>query len=598
MGKDANPVVKSVPRIQTVLRRAATAWRAVLYGCFLLLCLRFLVAAVCSGYPYTEGWTTLVLIVGGVGLGAWNTVAVLFAFIAAVPLLNGLGYVGLEGIASPPCLVFASLFVGISLRRFAAWCACPVVLSNRVTVSPSNGATASRFDSRPAKTVQLVTDVLITIVLVSFAMQIVRHLGVADFWMKFWTMPVLGYGDPAYFVSSAYVSLEGLFLFRLLCFGQTRLAAWVKPVFIIYGLTLATFMMIQVELRVPDPLLPYSPWTSVVSPLEDIHSFGSFAVSIFAFFGASWPKRSWAQTTRTSVWTIGLLGLVIASWSRATWLVGVICLLLIGGIRFGKRWTIISVALLALALVEINQSAKHELRTHNAYLERLASLALWQNPESKIPTRIYLYKKAVSMICEHPMMGGGVGSFYLSSVRFAWPGDPNANVPNFAHNFLLQLAAELGLPVTALFAALIGYALWRGFRRWRGNEGERDRGRERGSAGEDESERVGRSDGPTVLPSDGVTVRRCHVGTVRQYYGATEEGLTMLGITMALVAYLITQMTANALNIYVTNQFLFWFLMAALLAGARSDPPSLQTSFGEASPSSLVPSSAAAPPAK
>ena len=35
---------------------------------------------------------------------------------------------------------------------------------------------------------------------------------------------------------------------------------------------------------------------------------------------------------------------------------------------------------------------------------------------------------------------------------------------------------------------------------------------------------------------------------------------------MALVAYLITQMTANALNIYVSNQFFFWFLMAALFS--------------------------------
>ena len=43
----------------------------------------------------------------------------------------------------------------------------------------------------------------------------------------------------------------------------------------------------------------------------------------------------------------------------------------------------------------------------------------------------------------------------------------------------------------------------------------------------------------------------------------------VLGVTMALVAYLITQMTANALNIYISNQFFFWFLMAALL-GANS----------------------------
>ena len=40
----------------------------------------------------------------------------------------------------------------------------------------------------------------------------------------------------------------------------------------------------------------------------------------------------------------------------------------------------------------------------------------------------------------------------------------------------------------------------------------------------------------------------------------------MLGVTMALTAYLLTQMTANSLNVYVSNQFFFWFLMAALFS--------------------------------
>lgn len=44
---------------------------------------------------------------------------------------------------------------------------------------------------------------------------------------------------------------------------------------------------------------------------------------------------------------------------------------------------------------------------------------------------------------------------------------------------------------------------------------------------------------------------------------AATAGLDGLGVTMALGAYLLTQMTANSLNVYVSNQFFFWFLMAA-----------------------------------
>jgi O-antigen ligase len=120
-------------------------------------------------------------------------------------------------------------------------------------------------------------------------------------------------------------------------------------------------------------------------------------------------------------------------------------------------------------------------------------------------------------------------------MRFARPGDPYADIPNFAHNFLLQMAAELGIPVAALFLALILFTLWQGYK----SSGAREK---------------------------------------FQVPGAKFQDLEMLGVTMALVAYLITQMTANALNIYVSNQFFFWFLMAAVFCGSpKSEVESLKS---------------------
>jgi O-antigen ligase len=89
--------------------------------------------------------------------------------------------------------------------------------------------------------------------------------------------------------------------------------------------------------------------------------------------------------------------------------------------------------------------------------------------------------------------------------------------PNFAHDFILQFVAELGIPATLLFCSLIGAALCKGLRHTRA------------ALTENKGNRV------------------------------------PLALFLALTTYLITQMTANSLNIYVSHQFLFWFLIAALL---------------------------------
>jgi O-antigen ligase len=89
--------------------------------------------------------------------------------------------------------------------------------------------------------------------------------------------------------------------------------------------------------------------------------------------------------------------------------------------------------------------------------------------------------------------------------------------PNFAHNFILQFAAELGIPATLLFCSIFGAAWYKGFRHTR-----------------------------TALK-------------------VKSGDLVPLALFLALTTYLITQMTANSLNIYVSHQFLFWFLIACLL---------------------------------
>jgi hypothetical protein len=608
----------------------------VLQAGFLLLCLRFLIAA--TGAVYPDVGAVLMLTAGGLGLSAWRPRSALFAFTVSVPLLNGLGYVGLAGCPSPVSLVFSGVFVGWILRQIASRFAghrsqvagqgqraeggatdsrsCrateagePSVLSDRWTV-----VTVKRYP-----TVQLAADVLITAVLASLVMQVIRHHYSAGFWKVCWSQPVFGYSDPLYFITSAFVWLQGLFFFRMLIGGaeekcQDRSAqggrtaelrsdgatesqnysttggavtAWIKPAFVVFGISIAAFYLLQRCFNVPDSYET----GRYCSPFEDIHSFGSIAVALFIYSVATWRWKTWIRAAFRGLWIAGLLALVILSWSRATWLAGALVLLLVAWNRLPKKWTAALVGLGVIAVVIINANAGREAWNRNPYLWRLISLARVENLTNKSPDRFNLYHKAVGMIREHPFVGHGIGSIYLTSVHFARPGDPYADIPNFAHNFLLQMAAELGVPVAALFLALILFALWQGYRKsgarkkfqvpspfavasadksskFQDIEAENPE-----AGGEKWKTESGSRDGRTGRQSNGQPVDGSTVGRYHDNYGRTVKrsdgsDYVMLGVTMALVAYLITQMTANALNIYVSNQFFFWFLMAGALCAS------------------------------
>lgn len=85
--------------------------------------------------------------------------------------------------------------------------------------------------------------------------------------------------------------------------------------------------------------------------------------------------------------------------------------------------------------------------------------------------RIFLYRAALVLLGEHPLTGVGLGGFnaaYGDAAAKLVDGDPNAFVPlstiDFAHNDLLQLAAEGGLLTALAFVVLIGAALLRAHR--------------------------------------------------------------------------------------------------------------------------------------
>jgi O-antigen ligase len=181
----------------------------------------------------------------------------------------------------------------------------------------------------------------------------------------------------------------------------------------------------------------------------------------------------------------------------------------------------------AIAVAVVNINARNDAWLNSPYLARLIHLVRLENPANKSPERMYLYHKAAAVLREKPLVGGGVGSFYLDSPKYAAAGDPNALVPDFAHNAFLQLAVDVGIPAAAVFALIVASSFLCAFRRMR---------------------RLGPAAGP--------------------------EKRLLMGASFALAAYLMTQMTGNSLNVYPSNQFIFWLLTAFLMrpaAGGRED---------------------------
>lgn len=79
--------------------------------------------------------------------------------------------------------------------------------------------------------------------------------------------------------------------------------------------------------------------------------------------------------------------------------------------------------------------------------------------------RVDLWTVGGRMLAAHPGVGVGAGNFPVASVHYLLrPGaieraDFIISTPKVAHNTYLQIAAELGIPVAALFVGLIGFSL-------------------------------------------------------------------------------------------------------------------------------------------
>lgn len=520
------------------LSRAYRYFRFFGAGIFSFLCLRFFSASLHE--DYSSSWSVFALFLSFTTVSAIRPTAALFAFTLLVPVLLAFGQLQIILIASPLSLAFVSLWIGRGLNSLAVSshhripaASLPSSLSVRVSrIKLIETEVKSRYSIA-----YTIVDTLIFALSASVLFQFVNRFPSPHFWAPIFARSVFGFSDTNYFLTSAFIWLQGLYYFRFLIsatLGEsspqtakypincdvdmlTAIQRWVPIAFNVYTVLLIAAFIFQSITHIPGTpryYIPFFPESSL--PFEDSHAFGSIVVALLAFYLTRAVLPGFNFSTVHMLAIAALLMLVVASWSRAAWMTAIFLIFCVACIPLSKarRWFFAAFVCSTLLFFSAIWGTKSN---GNPYLYRLGTLLSLDRP------RLNLYHKAFGIIFSRPLFGYGIGSFYNTSVRFARPGDPLGGKPDFAHNFLLQIQAEQGIVVSTLFVFLVLWVLWAGFR----------------------------------------------LLFLTHYRAMAPEARNCICASVSLVSYLATQMTANSLNVYISNQFFFWLLMACVISGSQ-----------------------------
>lgn len=469
---------------------------------------------------YLEGIAQILGIAGAlaIALCTWLKPSWMLAFfLASIPLVNGLRVIA-GGFPLTRSLRFAPLLGFLFACIYISW------LTRRILVE--------RKGIRAETTVDQLVDILAGVVVLSLVMGLWWY-PLGHVIQRLATGPILGELDPFWGLETSYVFLEGLLFFRILRMEVKDGFAWEKIYPILYALTAITlgFSLIQLIFQVPG--IPGRVFL-IHSPFDDKHAYGStLLLFVFPLLALA---LSGGQKRRRALWILlGLLGLfLVLSWSRATWL----AFLLVGGVflfeKVPRRLGVTAALAMGGALLFVNLFPSWLLESEKSYLRRLGGAVVVANydEDANLRSRYALWKRTARIIYDYPLTGTGSGTFYR--ISRAYEQDEQARYKYFAenaHNYYLQVAAELGVPALMLFLAIIALVYGCGFH----------------------------------------AVRR------DEEHAALDRGL-LYGLT----AFLLTMLTSHPV-LLSSQQFLFWAAMAALTKRAQlvgGGPPWLRIDHG------------------
>jgi len=189
------------------------------------------------------------------------------------------------------------------------------------------------------------------------------------------------------------------------------------------------------------------PWDSSIEPLSSL-------LVPFLYAGVVFGRRSLTRYWLIFVLFAFCLIAVALSFSRETWLLAFVGMLVVTGLWLWRRVSsmfslvVWSQVIAAFLLVGVFASGAVGL------------VSRFYNPDEVYGfERIYFYITALQLFASHPVMGVGAGNYQFFDRTYA-----EVSAGGIAHNQFLTIAAEMGLPGLLMFlwllAALIRF-LWR-----------------------------------------------------------------------------------------------------------------------------------------
>jgi hypothetical protein len=405
--------------------------RAAVYICFGILSVRMILISV--GHAPIANPYLIPLLATVVGIVACiKTSWSLYTFILGVPFLIGFQALGLITQPNLLSLLFGIIYLAWLFRR---------IVFERKTIEPRSQ-------------ISNWIDLLAGLALLSLIFRL-WPWGKDIFLYHFWQFQCLSQSDILYSADACFIFCQGLFFFRMLEMQNDHLFSEKKKILLVIyfqATVIFLFSLIQLVFKTPAPLHGFA----IYSPLEDIHSFGSYAVMIFAvLLGANKalrPGRSWFYGNCLLVISVGLL---ILSYSRVTWITATLILVWFATKKLSLNKKVMIGLVMAIAFWGINAFPHYfPPKPGNPYLTRLRNVIILKNLPD--PPRIELWKRASGIIADYPITGSGVGTFYRLSTFYEGSTETAyKNQKENTHNYFLQLAAELGIPASLIFLVIL-----------------------------------------------------------------------------------------------------------------------------------------------
>jgi len=416
----------------------------------LCLCLLQLAGFILQNpYQLPSPWLRLALVAGFCLAGSRFAVAGLVGFFLVIPV-SGFAHLvlGLENTILET--LFCALYLGWALRR----------------------AVARELPGRNLPAAIVCAHGLIIVICCSM-------LGILRFFTPEFLIYRILFTQPQGMLDPLFSYRAGLTLICALCLlemARREGPGWLSGerlyrVMAVQAGLVAVFAAIQLLFQYPVLRLP-----GLFSPFADIHSFAGYALLLFVFFSYLATARAAVVPRPLSACLAGIFfaGIVLSN-SRSTWLLALAAVAAALLSRTSRRkaltWTLAGLLSLgALGAVfygatkdygdTLSSSMRHNIVVRVRNLISLPGDFLTHQGGGEVQTingRLRLWERALELARRDPVRGVGIGMFYKNSAVPEEKAGQEAASPvrQNAHNWYLQLLAELGLPGLALMLCLI-----------------------------------------------------------------------------------------------------------------------------------------------